>query len=73
MGLPHDLRRQSKRCRPAGVEGDNLNTQVAAALLNLESVLGEAGAKLEDIVTWSILVIAGQPLGEAFTASSSCG
>ena len=51
-----------------GVVGDDLATQTAATLRNLEAVLTEAGAKLEDIVYWSVLVVAGQPLGAAFGA-----
>lgn len=51
-----------------GVVGDDLATQAEAALRNLESVLGAAGAKLDDVVSWSMLVVAGQPLGAAFGA-----
>jgi enamine deaminase RidA (YjgF/YER057c/UK114 family) len=48
--------------------GADLAAQTVAALRNLEAVLGEAGAKLEDVVSWSVLVVAGQPLGAAFGA-----
>lgn len=40
--------------------------QTARALQNLELVLADAGARLEDVVSWSILVVAGQPLSQAF-------
>jgi enamine deaminase RidA (YjgF/YER057c/UK114 family) len=53
---------------PDGVMGDDLATQTAVALHNLEAVLGAAGASLSDIVSWSALVVAGQPLGAAFGA-----
>lgn len=53
---------------PDGVLGADLAAQTVAALHNLESVLGGAGAKLEDVVSWSVLVVAGQPLGAAFGA-----
>jgi enamine deaminase RidA (YjgF/YER057c/UK114 family) len=48
--------------------GPDLASQTVAALRNLESVLGGAGAKLEDVVSWSVLVVAGQALGAAFGA-----
>jgi enamine deaminase RidA (YjgF/YER057c/UK114 family) len=53
---------------PNGVAGDDLATQTTATLHNLEGVLGAAGASLADVVSWSVLVVAGQPLAAAFGA-----
>jgi enamine deaminase RidA (YjgF/YER057c/UK114 family) len=50
------------------IAGHDLAAQTARALRNLELVLADAGARLEDVASWSILVVAGQPLGEAFAA-----
>lgn len=51
-----------------GVIGEDIGAQTIAALGNLQVVLAEAGADLENVVTWSILVVQGQPLGEAFAS-----
>ncbi|MCU1374618.1 MAG: Endoribonuclease [Actinomycetia bacterium] len=51
-----------------GVVGHDLATQTTKALRNLEVVLAEAGAELTDVVSWSILVVDGQPLTDAFGA-----
>lgn len=53
---------------PDGVIGEDIGAQTTAALDNLQTVLAEAGADLENVVTWSILVVEGQPLGEAFAS-----
>lgn len=45
-----------------------LGEQTAQALENVEHVLREAGAGLDDIALWTILIVQGQPLGEAFAA-----
>ena len=50
------------------VASQDLAAQTTRALQNLELVLADAGARLEDVVSWSILVVAGQPLGEAVAA-----
>jgi enamine deaminase RidA (YjgF/YER057c/UK114 family) len=48
------------------VASQDLAAQTVRALQNLELVLADAGARLEDVASWSILVVAGQPLREAF-------
>jgi enamine deaminase RidA (YjgF/YER057c/UK114 family) len=48
------------------VASQDLGTQTARALRNVEAVLTDAGARLEDVVSWSILVVDDQPLGAAF-------
>src|SRR5438034_9620877 len=50
------------------VVGDDAGMQTARALENLEVVLAQAGARLEDVVHWSILVVQGQALPAAFAA-----
>jgi enamine deaminase RidA (YjgF/YER057c/UK114 family) len=50
------------------VVGDDAATQTARALENLERVLADAGAGLQDVVTWSISIVDGQSLPEAFGA-----
>jgi enamine deaminase RidA (YjgF/YER057c/UK114 family) len=50
------------------VDGDDLVTQTRRALRNLELVLAAAGATLGDVVSWSISVVDGHPLGAAFGA-----
>lgn len=50
------------------VVGDDLGTQTTRALENLAAVLAEAGAGLEDVVHWSLAVVAGQPLAGGFAA-----
>jgi enamine deaminase RidA (YjgF/YER057c/UK114 family) len=42
--------------------------QTAQALANVAHVLGDAGASLDDIAFWTIQIVQGQPLGEAFAA-----
>jgi enamine deaminase RidA (YjgF/YER057c/UK114 family) len=51
-----------------GIVGHDLVTQTTQALRNLELVLAEAGAQLTDVVTWTILVLDGQPLADGFRA-----
>lgn len=54
---------------PGGtVAGDDIHAQTARALANVELVLADAGARLEDVVTWSIAVVDGQSLPDAFRA-----
>lgn len=48
------------------VTSHDLAAQTVRALRNLELVLADAGARLADVASWSILVVAGQPLAEAF-------
>jgi enamine deaminase RidA (YjgF/YER057c/UK114 family) len=50
------------------VVGDDVGTQTKAALENLQTVLVEAGADLKDVVSWSILLVEGQPLAPGFAA-----
>src|SRR2546423_15216366 len=45
------------------VIGEDAGAQTARALENLGIVLAESGARLEDVVYWSISVVAGQPPG----------
>jgi enamine deaminase RidA (YjgF/YER057c/UK114 family) len=55
---------------PGGtIAGDDVGTQTTQALRNLEAVLAEAGARLDDIVTWTIAVVDGQDLRAGFQAS----
>jgi enamine deaminase RidA (YjgF/YER057c/UK114 family) len=42
--------------------------QTAQALANVEHVLDEAGAGMEDIAFWTIQIVQGQPLADAFAA-----
>src|SRR2546423_13982016 len=44
------------------VVGEDVGAQTARALENLATVLAEAGARLDDVVHWSISVVAGQAL-----------
>src|SRR5689334_1475325 len=54
---------------PDGVVGEgDVGTQTAAALENLATVLAEAGADVANVVSWSILVVQGQPLAPGFAA-----
>ncbi|MEP7024343.1 MAG: RidA family protein [Actinomycetota bacterium] len=48
--------------------GDTLADQTRQALLNVQAVLAAAGAKLTDVVRWTITVVEGQPLGAGFAA-----
>lgn len=50
------------------VVGDDAGTQTVHALANLELVLAEAGARLEDVASWSVSLVAGQSLPAAFAA-----
>jgi enamine deaminase RidA (YjgF/YER057c/UK114 family) len=50
------------------VDGDDIGTQTTRALRNVELVLHAAGAELADIVSWTIYVVQGQPLGPGFAA-----
>ena len=49
------------------VEGD-IAVQTTQTLRNIEAVLADAGATLEDVVTWTLLVVDGQPLEQGFGA-----
>jgi enamine deaminase RidA (YjgF/YER057c/UK114 family) len=40
----------------------DFGAQVARALANLQTVLAAAGAGIEDVVKWTILVVEGQPI-----------
>ncbi len=46
-------------------KGD-LATQTRQVFRNLEAVLAAAGARLEHVVKWNIMVVAGQPIPSAF-------
>jgi enamine deaminase RidA (YjgF/YER057c/UK114 family) len=46
--------------------GDDAAAQTARAMENLETVLADAGARLDDIVHWVITVVEGEDLGGAF-------
>jgi enamine deaminase RidA (YjgF/YER057c/UK114 family) len=48
------------------IVGDAIGEQTVRALQNLELVLADAGARLEDVVSWSLLVVQGQSLEEGF-------
>ncbi|HEX4700867.1 MAG TPA: RidA family protein [Pseudonocardiaceae bacterium] len=48
--------------------GDTLADQARQALRNVESVLTAAGAKLTDIVRWTIAIVEGHPLADGFAA-----
>jgi len=50
------------------VSSSDAGEQTRRALGNLELVLSEAGARLADVVSWTILMTAGQPLQAAFAA-----
>jgi enamine deaminase RidA (YjgF/YER057c/UK114 family) len=50
------------------IDGDDIATQTTRTLRNLELVLRAAGAELGDIVSWTMLVVDGQPLGPGFGA-----
>ena len=52
---------------PDGTVPDtDLRAQTIRAFQNLELVLADAGASVTDVVTWSIRVVAGQPMEEGF-------
>jgi enamine deaminase RidA (YjgF/YER057c/UK114 family) len=50
------------------VVGDDLRSQTAQALKNVEAVLAAGGATIADIVRMGINVVAGQDLGAGFAA-----
>ena len=50
------------------VVGDDAAAQTRQAFANLELVLAEAGATLDDVVSWSIHLVEGQDLRGAFAA-----
>lgn len=50
------------------IVGESLGEQTAQALDNVEAALAAAGATLQDVVHWTIAVVAGQPLQEGFAA-----
>jgi enamine deaminase RidA (YjgF/YER057c/UK114 family) len=53
------------------IAADDLGGQTVQALTNVELVLAEGGARLEDVVFWTIQIVAGQPLEPAFAAFHS--
>jgi enamine deaminase RidA (YjgF/YER057c/UK114 family) len=48
------------------IVGDGVTEQTVRALQNLELVLAEAGGRLEDVVSWTILVVEGVSVAEGF-------
>ena len=50
------------------VVGDDIATQTTQAVRNLERVLADGGAQLEDVVSWTISVVDGQDLRAGFGA-----
>ncbi len=48
--------------------GPDLATQARQALANLQECLGAAGAPIENVVKWTILVREGEPLQDGFAA-----
>jgi enamine deaminase RidA (YjgF/YER057c/UK114 family) len=50
------------------VVSQQVGEQTTRALQNVELVLVESGADLGDIVSWTIQIVEGQPLGPAFEA-----
>jgi enamine deaminase RidA (YjgF/YER057c/UK114 family) len=57
---------QNALAEDGSIVGDALREQTVRALENLELVLSEAGARLEHVVSWTILVVDGQPLLDGF-------
>src|SRR5262245_52839427 len=53
------------------VASQDVGEQAVAALRNLSTVLDAAGARLEDVVSWSILLRDGVSLPAAFAAFTS--
>jgi enamine deaminase RidA (YjgF/YER057c/UK114 family) len=54
--------------RPDGTIAEGMQAQSEQALLNLQAVLEEAGASLENVVKWTIAVAEGQPIEEGIAA-----
>lgn len=52
------------------IVGDDVGGQTARALENLEAVLADAGARLDDVVSWTITVVEGHDLASAVGAFS---
>jgi enamine deaminase RidA (YjgF/YER057c/UK114 family) len=50
------------------IVGDDVAAQTARALENLETVLADAGAGLDDVVSWTITAVEGQDLRAGFGA-----
>ena len=50
------------------VTGDTLAEQAGQALANVRAALAAAGATLQDVVRWTVAVVAGQPVAEGFAA-----
>jgi enamine deaminase RidA (YjgF/YER057c/UK114 family) len=50
------------------VVGDTLVEQARQALRNVEAALDAAGAKLTDVVRWTVAIVDGQPLRDGFAA-----
>ena len=50
------------------IVGDDVATQTTQALRNVELVVAAAGGGLENIVSWAIVVLQGQPIGPAVEA-----
>jgi len=69
LALPSNVRCGQNGIGPDGatVPG-GLDEQTAQALNNVEQVLSDAGGGLEDIAFWTIQIVQGQPIAEAFTA-----
>jgi enamine deaminase RidA (YjgF/YER057c/UK114 family) len=50
------------------IAGETLGEQTAQALRNVVAALAAGGAKLTDVVRWTVAVVDGQPLGEGLGA-----
>ena len=50
------------------IVGDDLAAQTLQALANLQTVLAAAGAGLEDVVSWTLNILDGQPMMAGFQA-----
>jgi enamine deaminase RidA (YjgF/YER057c/UK114 family) len=59
---------QNAMAADGSLVGDDAAAQTALAMQNLENVLADAGARLDDVVHWTISVVEGQDLGGAFGA-----
>ena len=64
-GRPHPALRRAHRVGRDRRQGD-IATQTEQVFRNLEAALAAAGARLKDVIKWSIYVVAGQPLQPAF-------
>ena len=50
------------------VGAGDLAAQTTKALANLETALASAGARLDDVLKWTVHVVDGQPVDEGFAA-----